>query len=65
MYPNRRRFLTTSSLALAAASIALLWAWAALSLARPPVPARTLGWTQVLAGLLVVAATAAGYHLGW
>ncbi len=30
-----------------------------------PGPARTLGWTQVAAGLLVVGATAAGYHLGW
>jgi len=43
-------------------ALAVLWAWAALSLARPPVPATTLGWTQVLAGLLVVAFTAAGHH---
>ncbi len=49
----------------AAGAIAGLWAWAALGLGRPPVPARTLGWTQVAAGLLVVGATAAGYHLGW
>ena len=43
-------------------ALAVLWAWATLSLARPPVPATTLGWTQVLAGLLVVAFTAAGHH---
>lgn len=48
----------------ATAAIALLWAWAVVSLARPPVPARTLGWTQVLAGVLVVGFTAAGHHLG-
>ncbi len=48
-----------------APALAGLWVWAALSLARPPVPARTLGWTQVLAGLLVVAATAVGHHLGF
>ncbi len=49
----------------AAGAIAALWAWAALSLGRPPVPARTLGWTQMAAGLVVVAVTAAGHHLGW
>jgi len=49
----------------AVAAVAGLWAWAALSLQRPPVPPRTLGWTQMLAGLLVVAVTAAGHHLGW
>lgn len=45
-------------------ALALLWAWTGLSLARPPVPAPTLGWTQVLAGLLLVAITAAGHHFG-
>jgi hypothetical protein len=49
----------------AAGAITALWAWAALSLARPPMPARTLGWTQMAAGLVVVAVTAAGHHLGW
>lgn len=49
----------------AVGAVALLWAWAAFSLRRPPVPARTLGWTQMLTGLLVVALTALGHHLGW
>jgi hypothetical protein len=49
----------------AAGAVAGLWAWVVVSLRRPPVPARTLGWTQVAAGLLVVGATAAGHHLGW
>jgi hypothetical protein len=49
----------------AAGTVAGLWAWAGLSLSRPPVPARALGWTQMAAGLLVVGATAAGHHLGW
>lgn len=48
----------------AALAAALLWTWALASLARPPLPARALGWTQVLAGLLVVGCTAAGHHLG-
>ena len=47
------------------AALAALWAWAGVSLSRPPMPARRLGWTQALAGLLVVALTAAGHHLGW
>jgi hypothetical protein len=47
------------------ATVAALWAWAALSLTRSPVPPRTLRWTQMVAGLLVVAVTAAGLHLGW
>jgi len=49
----------------AAAAVAFLWAFAVWALARPPLPTRTLGWAQVLAGLLVVALTAAGHHLGW
>jgi len=50
---------------LAAAALTILWmgAWAALR--HPPGAARTVGWTQIAAGLLVVALTAAGYHLGW
>ncbi len=39
--------------------------WDAVSLARPPVAARTVGWTQMLVGLVVVAAFAAGRHAGW
>jgi len=49
----------------AGAAVAALWAGASAALRRPPVPARTLGWTQVMAGLLFVAATIAGHHLGW
>lgn len=49
----------------AAGAVAGLWVWAAFGLGWPPVPTRTLGWTQVAAGLLVVGATAAGHHLGW
>jgi len=48
----------------ASVAVAGLWTWAGLSLARPPVPARTLGWTQVAAGILVVILTAAGHHFG-
>jgi hypothetical protein len=40
--------------------IGILAAAAAAALARPPVPARTVGWTQMVLGLVVVAATAAG-----
>ncbi len=49
----------------AVGALAGLWAWAAFGLGRPPVPARTLGWAQVAAGLLVVGATVAGHYLGW
>lgn len=49
----------------ASGAVAGLWAWAAFGLGRPPVPTRTLGWTQVAAGILVVGVTAAGHHLGW
>jgi hypothetical protein len=49
----------------AAAAMGFLWVWSAVWLARPPIPTRTLGWTQMLVGLIVVAATAAGYHAGW
>ena len=46
-------------------ALGALWLWARISLTRPPGPTRTLGWAQVLAGLLVVAVTAVGHHLGW
>jgi len=49
----------------AAGAVAGLWASAAFGLRRPPLPTRTLGWTQVAAGFLVVAATASGHYLGW
>ncbi|MFH1331087.1 MAG: hypothetical protein ABIJ48_10610 [Actinomycetota bacterium] len=46
-------------------ALATPWLWAGISLGRPQVPTRTLGWAQAAAGLLVVALTAAGHHLGW
>ena len=49
----------------AAASLAVLWVGAWAVLRHPPGAARTVGWTQIAAGLLVVALTAAGHHLGW
>jgi len=49
----------------AAAATAALWAGAVVGLARPPIRARAVGWTQIVAGLLVVAIVAIGYHLGW
>ncbi|MBN2113643.1 MAG: YwiC-like family protein [Acidimicrobiia bacterium] len=48
----------------AAAAAAFLWAFAMWALARPPVPARTLGWTQMAVGFLVVGLVATGHHLG-
>ncbi len=50
---------------LAAGAMALLWAWSAIWLYRPPIPTRTLGWTQIVIGFVVVAMAAAGYHAGW
>ncbi|MGB9357095.1 MAG: YwiC-like family protein [Acidimicrobiia bacterium] len=38
---------------------------ALVSLNRPPVEARVIGWTQMGVGLTVVLLTAAGVHLGW
>ncbi len=38
---------------------------ALVSLNRPPVEARVIGWTQMAVGLMVVLLTAAGVHLGW
>lgn len=49
----------------AAAAMGFLWVWSAVWLVRPPIPTRTLGWTQMLVGLIVVVATAVGYHTGW
>ena len=50
---------------LSALAILLLGAGAFYSLARPPVPAKTVGWTQMLFGLMVVALTAIGVSTGW
>ena len=50
---------------LSALAIFLLGAGSFYSLARPPVPAKTVGWTQMLFGLLVVALTAIGVSTGW
>lgn len=46
-------------------AIGLLGAVAVVSLARPPVPAKVVGWTQMAAGLMVVLITAAGVWTGW
>lgn len=46
-------------------AIFLLAVGAFYGLARPPVPARTVGWTQMVFGLLVVALTAIGVSTGW
>lgn len=39
--------------------------WGFVSMDRPPVPAKTIGWTQMIVGLTVVLAFALGYHSGW
>jgi hypothetical protein len=43
----------------------LVAGWDSLSMSRPPVPARTIGWTQMVVGMVVVVAFAVGYHIGW
>lgn len=48
-----------------ALAIFLLGAGAFYSLARPPVPAKTVGWTQMVLGLVVVLLTATGVWTGW
>ena len=50
---------------LSALAIFLLGAGSFYGLARPPVPAKTVGWTQMLFGLLIVALTAIGVSTGW
>lgn len=47
------------------AAIVLLTAVSAWSLARPPVPAKTVGWTQMAVGLMVAVLTGWGAHAGW
>jgi hypothetical protein len=46
-------------------AIGLVGLVAVVSLNRPPVAARVIGWTQMAVGLTVVFVTAAGVHLGW
>lgn len=46
-------------------AIFLLGAGAAVGLARPPVPVKVVGWTQMLFGLVVVGLTAVGVATGW
>ncbi len=41
-------------------ALALLGGAAGYALARPPVPVRTVGWTQMVLGLMVVVLTAIG-----
>jgi hypothetical protein len=50
---------------LAVVAIALVGLVAVVSLNRPPVEARVVGWTQMGVGLMVVLVTAAGVHLSW
>jgi hypothetical protein len=50
---------------LSALAIFLLGLGALYGLARPPVPAKTVGWTQMVFGLMVVALTAIGVATGW
>ena len=46
-------------------AIGLVGGVAFVSLKRPPVEARVIGWTQMAVGLMVVLITATGVHLGW
>lgn len=50
---------------LSALAIFFLGIAAFYSLARPPVPAKTVGWTQMVLGLMVVVLTAIGVSTGW
>ena len=50
---------------LSVAAIGLVGVVAVISLTRPPVEARVIGWTQMAVGLMVVLITATGVHLGW
>lgn len=50
---------------LAVVAIAGIGVLAYVSLARPPVPARVVGWTQIATGLFVVVLSAVGVWLGW
>lgn len=50
---------------LAVVAIGLVGLVAVVSLNRPPVEAKVIGWTQMALGLMVVLITAAGVGLGW
>ncbi len=50
---------------LSVGAAALLVMWNSSSSRLPPLPVKTLGWTQMLVGAVVVAAFAAGHHFGW
>ncbi len=50
---------------LSAVAIAAIGALAFWSLRRPPVAAKTVGWTQIVVGLGVVLLTAVGFWVGW
>jgi len=50
---------------LSVVAIAAIGMLAYASLVRPPVPARVVGWTQMVTGLVVVWLTAVGVWLGW
>lgn len=39
--------------------------WGGYSIRSQPVPAKTIGWTQMVVGLMVVLAFAIGHHAGW
>jgi hypothetical protein len=45
-------------------AVGLLAPWALVTMARPPVPARVVGWTQMAFGLLVTLLTATGLRWG-
>lgn len=49
---------------LSALGMGLLLVYSAVTLARPPVPARVVGWSQIAFGLLMVLLTAAGVRTG-
>jgi hypothetical protein len=44
-------------------AVSLVGVVAVISLNRPPIPAKTIGWTQMALGLAVVLVTAAGILL--
>ena len=50
---------------LAVVATAVVGLVSVVSLNRPPVEARVIGWTQMGVGLMVVVVTAAGVRLGW
>ena len=50
---------------LSVVAIAGIGVLAYVSLARPPVAARVVGWTQIATGIAVVMLTAVGVWLGW